>query len=457
MTNRGRKARPKPGLARPTDTICAVATAPGPAGIAVVRVSGPQALAVLDRLFTGPRPSRQAARTVRLGWIRDPAGPPVDQVLLTLFRSPDSFTGDDLAEISCHGGSVPAALIIDLLVAAGCRAARPGEFTRRAVLAGKLTLARAEALLDITNALSPAAFRAALVRYRGAATDLAAGLTHELTEALAAIEYGINFADGESAGTSEVRGRLGGIIRTIRRQLRVAEAGRHLSEGVRVAIIGRANAGKSSLFNRLLGSVRTLESPVRGTTRDRVDAETVIAGVAVRFQDTAGVCARPADRLARLAGEVADRAAAEADLVLAVFDSSRPAEPADRAVLRLVTGLRCIFVLNKSDLRRRLATGFVGSSAHSVSCRTGAGIGRLRAALGRRIRPSAGLPALAGERQLAALRGCLAAAERAAAAPGADIAAVEVREALDMLASIDRLVDSEAVLDQLFGRFCVGK
>ena len=441
----------------------ALATPPGQGSIAVIRISGPDTLAILDRAFDGPRPSRQPSHTVRLGWMKDGAGKPIDQVMLAVFRAPKSYSGEHMAEVSCHGGTVAAALVLDRLTRLGCRPARAGEFTRRAVLAGKLSLERAEAVLDLVNAQSPAAYRAALARYQGRLAAFTAKVAEQLTDILADMEHALNFEEE----TPHVEPRIRRVAAELDRELGIAERGRYLNAGARVAIVGRPNAGKSSLFNRLLGADRAIESPVRGTTRDRVEATLVLGGVPVRLEDTAGISSRPVSRLARLAEGHARQAIAEADIVLAVFDSSAPIEPSDRAVIAATEGRPVMTVLNKSDKPRRLvlppASGVPREASRVkrpeflVSCRTGSGIGRLRRALGAKLAPATGLALASGERQLAALTGCRAALENSRAAPNLETAALEIRTAIDMLAQIDTLVPSETVLDRIFARFCVGK
>lgn len=440
-------------------TIVALATPPGQGSIAVIRISGPETFAILDQAFDGPRPSRQPSHTVRLGWMKDSAGKPIDQVMLTAFRAPKSYSGEHMAEVSCHGGTVAATLVLDRLTRLGCRPARPGEFTRRAVLAGKLSLERAEAVLDLVNAQSPAAYRAALARYQGRLAEFTTKVAEQLADILAELEHALNFEEE----TPHVEPRIRRVAAELDRELRIAERGRFLNSGARVAVVGRPNAGKSSLFNRLLGAGRAIESPVRGTTRDRVEATLVLGGVPVRLEDTAGISSRPVSRLARLAEGHARQAIAEADIVLAVFDRSAPLEPSDRAVIAATKGRPVITVLNKSDKPRRLvlppASGVKSqaSSVRLVSCRTGSGVARLRRALGERLAPAAGLAFASGERQLAALAACRVAVENSRAAPNLETAALEIRTAIDMLAQIDTLVPNEAVLDRIFARFCVGK
>jgi len=442
------------------DTICALATPPGIGSIAVVRVSGAQAFAVLDRFFPDHPPSRQRSHTVRLSWFTSPAQEPVDQALVTVFRTPRSYTGEDMAEISCHGGAVAADTILKLLTGAGCRVAEPGEFTRRAVLAGKMTLSQAEAVADMAEARSEPAFCCALARYRGSLSGLVAGVADDLGELLAEIEYDLGFADHGAGSGAVPRARIRRIATRLGRIVASAERGRFLSEGASVAIIGRPNAGKSSLFNRLVDGERAITSPVPGTTRDRIDATTVLSGVPVRFVDTAGLTKRAGTQLSRLAVAQTGKAVEQADVIIAVLDSSRPAGSSDRAVVGAVRGRKAICVLNKTDLvcrfDRSSLPGCPGRLV-PVSCRTGSGIGRLRSRLTRALRAGPGPQLAFNRRQLEALSVCRDALGRARSARNLETSALEVRSAIDMLNQIDAPGTNIDILDRIFARFCVGK
>ena len=293
---------------RPTpDTICAVATPTGLGSIAVVRVSGPDALIVLDRAFARLRPSRQPDRTVRLGRVVDEQGTEIDEALVTVFRAPRSYTGENLSEISCHGGACAAPAVVDLLCRLGCRRAEPGEFTRRAVLAGKLTLTRAEAILDLVNARTPAAHRAALNRYHGALALEVEELAEQLRSLHTEAEYHLGF-DENDVPRPGLRARQRRLLRRLDRVISAGERNRFLHEGARVAIVGRPNVGKSTLFNRLLGAERALVTATPGTTRDRIEATLTLGDVPVTLSDTCGIPGRTSGAISRLAAGQTDAA-----------------------------------------------------------------------------------------------------------------------------------------------------
>jgi len=443
---------------RSPDTICALATPPGAGGIAVIRVSGDKTFAILDQFLADRKPSRQRSRTVQLSWFTSADHRPVDQVMVTVFRSPRSYTGEDSAELSCHGGTAAADAILNQLVRAGSRIAEPGEFTRRAVLAGKLTLSQAEAVADMAEARSEAALKGALARYRGELSRFAAVIADDLKELLAEIEYNLGFDEHEAAALPTARIRC--IAARLSRLVESTTAGRFRVEGANVVIIGRPNAGKSSLFNRLVQGERAITSPIAGTTRDRIDATVALADMPVRFVDTAGLTARAGTRLSRLALAQTGTALEQADIIIALFDGSRPAGPSDRTVTAAIDGRRSVCVLNKSDLRQRFERASLPSCPAGlipVSCRTGAGIKRLQTHLARALRAGPAPRLAVNRRQLEALSACRDALVRAGAAPTLEAAALETKSALDMLGQVDAPATSTDILDRVFARFCVGK
>jgi tRNA modification GTPase len=453
-------ARPSPLVPRSSpDTICAVATPPGTGSIAVIRVSGDRTLAILDRFFPDHPPSSQRSHTVRLNWFTSPTREPVDQVLVTVFRAPRSYTGEEMAEISCHGGAVAADTILKLLIHAGCRMAEPGEFTRRAVLAGKMSLSQAEAVADMAEARSETAFRAALGRYRGRLSSLVAGIDEDLKELLTGLEFKLGFDEHDTCGTVPVR-RIRRIAARLSRVIASAEAGRFLIEGANVAIIGRPNAGKSSLFNRLVENERAITNPVPGTTRDRIDSTVVLAGVPVRFVDTAGLIVRPGAHLDRLALAQTRKAVEQADVIIALFDGSRPEGSSDLEVVAAVRGRPAVCALNKTDLPRRFGRSFgrkCPTRLVPVSCRTGTGIGQLRTRLAGVLRAGPGPKLAVNRRQTEALSAARDALVRAGLTRTLETAALETKSAIDMLSQVDTPTTSTDMLDRIFARFCVGK
>ncbi len=308
------------------DTIAAVATPPGEGGIAVIRVSGQDALAVAGRVFRSRNAgdvALWAGYTVRYGqFVEAENGNVVDDGLLTVFRAPHSYTGEDTVELSCHGGRVTTARILQLTLQAGARLAEPGEFTQRAFVNGRMDLAQAEAVADVIRARTDAAQRVARQQLDGALSQAVIQLKDELIGIVAAIEVTIDYSDevGE-LDHATILPRIEAVQRGLAQLLQTAERGRILREGLRAAIVGRPNVGKSSLLNALLRQERAIVTPIAGTTRDLVEESANIGGVPVVFVDTAGIRATD-DVVERIGVERARRAIAEADTILFVVDAT---------------------------------------------------------------------------------------------------------------------------------------
>jgi tRNA modification GTPase len=439
-----------------SDPIAALATPAGRSALAVVRLSGDGALAVAARVIEGFRADRP--RMALLATFHGSEGEPIDRGLYTVFPRPHSFTGEDMVELSCHGGLLAPGRVLTALHAAGSRPAAPGEFTRRAVLNGKIDLVQAEAVGDLIDAVAPAQARAALHQLDGGLSRRLAELRQSLIDVQALLSYEIDFP-GEDDGplpAGRIAGRLEEVRGRIERLIAGAPTGERLREGASLVLAGRPNAGKSSLFNALLGLDRALVTELPGTTRDAIEAHTDFLGWPVRLVDTAGLQAA-GDRLDRLGVEVSRRYLASADLVLLCVEAGR--EPgADE--LAIVAVRPTIVARTKSDLYPA-QDGEIG-----VSAITGEGLGELRRAaadrvFGDRITFADLEPGLTRERHRLALGRANAALSEAlphlALAGDAVLAAHHVREATTALEELLGVVDVEEVLERVFAGFCVGK
>ena len=478
------------------DTIAAIATAPGAAGLAVIRVSGPEALAHADAVFGGPvRLSAAASHTLHHGWavwpssdrparsafpdassssahdLHEPADR-LDEVVAAVFRAPRSYTREDVVEISCHGGALPARRILAALLAAGARLARPGEFTLRAFLNGRLDLVQAEAVADLIQAETERARALALSQLSGELSKRLAALEERITDALSEVEARVDFA--EDVGGIEVPEHVVQAIASVDADLAAMLAGaalaRAVREGVRVPLVGRPNAGKSSLFNALLGEARAIVTPLPGTTRDRVSEAIEIAGVRVTLSDTAGM--RDArDPIEALGVERTRAALADASVVVWVVDGATALEDADRQMAGELNGARVVGALNKCDLPgavdRAEVAGMLNGSAGRVvplSAMRGDGLAALREALAEALgadRSEGGALAVSNARHVEALERAREALGRASVAAGAgdpgEIVALELRDALFAIGEVTGREVGEDVLDRIFGRFCIGK
>lgn len=442
-----------------TDPIVALATPPGRAALAVVRLSGSGAFQVAARVIAGfTAPPEAPARTARLATFRGADGEAVDRGLYTVFPGPASYTGEDMVELSCHGGLLVPSRLIAALHEAGARPAAPGEFTRRAVLNGKLDLVQAEAVGDLIDAVAPAQGRAALRQLEGGLSRRLETLRESLVECHALLGYEIDFP-GEDDGPvppEQIAAALRGTADQIGRLIATAPSGERLREGALLVLAGRPNAGKSSLFNALLGIERALVTEVPGTTRDAIEASTDFLGWPVRLVDTAGLW-ESSERLDRLGMEMSRRYLGAADLVVLCVEAGR--DPG--ADERVVAGEHeAMLVRTKADLVAATGEGL------PVSVVTGSGLAELRRAAAERVfaeRVALGdlEPNLTRERHRTALLRARTALGEALPhlEPAGDpvLAAHHVREATSALEELLGAVDVEEVLDRVFGRFCVGK
>lgn len=434
-----------------SDTIAAIATAPGSAGVGIVRVSGPQALGVADGIFRGQRtPSATGGGRFLFGMLVAEGGEVLDEGLCLVFRGPRSYTGEDVVELQSHGSPAVLARVLARTLELGARPARPGEFTLRAYLAGRLDLAQAEAVLGLVEAQTDAARRQASLGLSGALGARVARVAGGLIRALAAIQAMLDYPE-EGVPDEDRAEPLGQAQAELEALLASARAGQVSTRGARLALIGRPNAGKSSLLNALVGFERSIVTPTAGTTRDYLEAGLELAGVPVTLVDTAGL-RETVDEI-EAAGVRQARALAEAaDLVLVLEDGSAAREelPLD------VTGTpaRLIRLRTKADL----PAAWTDPAVLDVSAVTGEGLPRLREAVRAALLGDAarGEAWLTTERQADAARRALGHVGAAQTLPD-DLAGYELEEALRALAEITGQDVQEDVVDAVFRNFCVGK
>src|SRR2546426_1597172 len=336
------------------DTIVAIATPLGEGGLAVVRLSGPRALSIAEQSFqpagkSSLKPSAAESHTIHFGHIAR-HGENVDEVLISVMRAPRTFTREDVVEITCHGGLLPAKLVLDALLHNGARSAEPGEFTRRAFLNGRIDLAQAEAVADLIHSRTELALRAANEQLAGKLSQRINLLRDEMVTILAHVEAHIDFPEEDIAPDTknQLLGRLERGIAFMDQLLRTANEGQILRRGIRAAFIGRPNAGKSSLLNQLLGRDRAIVSSIPGTTRDTIEETADVRGLPVVFVDTAGL--REAGDEIEVEGIRRSRQSlAQAEFILHVFDASEPLTETDKNYLEEFADKKRILVLNKSD------------------------------------------------------------------------------------------------------------
>ncbi|WP_438982520.1 tRNA uridine-5-carboxymethylaminomethyl(34) synthesis GTPase MnmE [Vulcanococcus sp.] len=449
----------------PDDTIAAVATAiaPGEGSVAIVRVSGPEAEAIGQRLFSAPGEQPWESHRVLYGYVCDPAsGERVDEALLLLMRAPRSFTRETVVEFHCHGGLISVQRVLDLVLASGARRALPGEFSQRAFLNGRLDLTRAEAISELVTARSRRAAQLAMAGLDGGLQVRIGALRERLLDQLAELEARVDFEDDlPPLDGAAVAHALIGVRTELEHLVADAERGQLLREGLRVAIVGRPNVGKSSLLNRLSRRERAIVTDLPGTTRDLVESELVLEGVPLTLLDTAGI-RTTTDRVEQIGIERSRAALQAADAVLLLFDLSAGWCPEDEALRALVPpGVPLLLVGNKAD---QLASGDRDAVADvCISALTGAGQDTLVQQLLRRCGHSdpQGVQLALNRRQqdlAAAAAGSLAASLEAAQQQLPwDFWTIDLRAAVRALGEITGEEVSEAVLERVFSRFCIGK
>jgi tRNA modification GTPase len=453
------------------DTIAAIATAPGAAGLAVVRLSGGDALAVADRVFRGRSSLAAAAsHTLHHGWVMDGESR-VDEIIAAVFRAPHSYTREDVVELSCHGGALPSRLVLTALLNAGARLAGPGEFTLRAFLNGRLDLAQAEAVADVIAAATGAAHGLALAQLAGSLSRRLDGLSELLVDALAEVEARVDFAEdvGGVEVPEHVAKAIADVASALDELLRGADYARALRDGVRVPLVGRPNVGKSSLFNALLGESRAIVTDLPGTTRDRVSETIEVAGVPVTLSDTAGLRATD-EPVERIGVALAEQALADSALVLWVIDGAVALTAEDREIAARVTGKPLLVALNQCDRGDAVAVEDVAALLDGaprrivrVSAVRGDGLEVLRESLASLLGAdgSGEASAVANPRHAEALGRARVALVRASdaareGAPG-EVVAIELRDAIAAIGEVTGKAIAEDLLERIFGKFCVGK
>jgi tRNA modification GTPase len=487
------------------DTIAAIATPLGEGGLALIRLSGPQAVAVADKSFLpiGPhstKPSAARSHTLQYGRIVR-RGRTVDEVLLSVMRAPRTFTREDTVEVTCHGGILAAKLVLDSLIENGARPAEPGEFTRRAFLNGRIDLTQAEAVMDLIQARTELSLAAANEQLAGKLSQRINQLRDDLLKTLAHIEAHIDFPEEDIApGTrGQLLARLENGVAFMDELLRTANEGQILRRGIRAAIIGRPNAGKSSLLNQLLGHDRAIVSPVPGTTRDTIEETANIRGLPVVFVDTAGL-REAGDALEQEGIRRSRETVGKAELILHVFDVAEPFTPEDELHLRQFAHKKRIIIRNKIDLPAKLempSSLLAGSAESSGSSDGASGIAPDESARGTTSagkptarRPFIDICSLTGEgiealkdaikdlvwageikaemlqvmincRHQDALRRARDATLRTLDTLRQDLSlelvAVDLRIAVNAVGEVVGKTTTEDLLDSIFGQFCIGK
>jgi len=456
-----------------TDTIVAPATAPGNGAVAIIRMSGPSSVDILRSMWNSQNKAKLEPRKLSLGTIVDPqTGAKLDQAMAVFFPQPHSQTGEDVVELQCHGGSYLVRRITALAMRLGARMAEPGEFTRRAFLNGRIDLTEAEAVADLVEARSESALKQATSHLTGALADKLAGMRRVLISIRSHLEAEIDFSDENIELPS--RGEIATSVEHLALNVAILHGsyrrGQLMREGARTAIIGKPNVGKSSILNLLLGTDRAIVTATPGTTRDVIEDSIQVGAYELVLQDTAGI-RESSDEVERIGIDRSKRSVEEADLILAVFDSSEALTAEDVTIADHVRGRIGLAILNKNDLPRRTSIGdlkALGIEAPiiSFSALRADGLENVKRELLRALESLQGPThseelAISRERHRDALAHALealAAAKRSALqSMPPEIIAVDVTLASDALGQITGEVHTEDVLDAVFREFCIGK
>ncbi len=458
------------------DTICAVSTPHGMGGIAVVRISGSNATQIVAKIWHGAPIDSMATHTAHLGTITDSHGDKLDQVVLTLFKGPHSFTGEDVIEISCHGSMWIQRQIVLSLIDAGCRAATGGEFTQRAFCNGRLDLSQAEAVADLIASQSRAQHRVAINQMRGAFSRQLSQLRQQLLQFVSLIELELDFSEEDVAFADRSRLlNLSADIQTVIGRLCASySSGNVIKNGIPVAIVGPTNAGKSTLLNHLLHDDRALVSDIQGTTRDVIEDTVDIGGTLFRFIDTAGI-RQANDEIEKMGIERTFQKLDQAQIVLWVIDGTRPAQELtgfSSQILPHTAGKTLIAVVNKADMDiapqvTETLNGLLPEGAHRVSISARDGINTEE--LTRLLTQSAALPDMSDDnavivtnaRHYEALTRAAEALSRATtgleSGLSGDLVSQDIRECMHYLGEITGEISTDDILGEIFSHFCIGK
>lgn len=455
------------------DTIAAVATPLGEGGIAVIRVSGPDAVGIVDSLFRSKiRLSQANSHTVHYGHIYTPhSGERIEEVLVTLMKAPRSYTAEDVVEISCHGGIVSVKKVLDVVLETGARLAEPGEFTKRAFLNGRIDLTQAEAVIDLIRSKSDRAFSVALKQVDGVLSRKIKSLRHLLVETMAHIEVNIDYPehDVEELTNAYIKEKCQSALQSIEEMLRTANQGKMLREGIETAIVGKPNVGKSSLLNALAQDNRAIVTDIPGTTRDVIEEYVTVGGIPLKLLDTAGI-RETTDLVEKIGVERSRNAIASADLILFVVNGNEPLTPEEVELLRSLKDRQTVVIVNKMDLDMNIDLNIIhdfiaAERIVSLSAREGEGLDRLEQAIANLFFSGSieanDMTYVSNARHIQLLKqarsSLLEALDGADSYVPIDMIQIDVRRAWEFLGEMIGDAVSDSLIDQIFSQFCLGK
>ncbi|HOK80165.1 MAG TPA: tRNA uridine-5-carboxymethylaminomethyl(34) synthesis GTPase MnmE [bacterium] len=453
------------------DTICALSTPYGISGIGIIRLSGPETFQIIKKIFKPGRrrklPPVWKTHTVRYGYIVD-GEKIVDEVLVTVMKSPSSYTREDMAEIGCHGGLAAIKSVITLCVRNGARLAQPGEFTKRAFLNGRIDLSQAESILEIVNAKTEKSLEIAVNQLTGSLSAKISEFRKKLMDIFAFLNYEIDFSeDYGEVSNNNLYQQLNDMILEMKQVLQTGQAGRIFTQGIKIAITGKPNVGKSSLLNLLVEEDRAIVSEIPGTTRDSIEAIINIQGIPFTVVDTAGIRYHSSG-IEKIGVERAKEWMKRADMILVVLDSSSPMEEIDRQILKEAKNKPHVIVLNKCDLPACLKENILRENATDspivkISCLTGQGLRQLHSAIMETVYSGMcsinDVQFILNVRQQNSLEKAIKTLEelKEIRSNSTDIVAEMIRYSIMCLDEISGKNISDQVIDEIFNKFCIGK
>ncbi|QNO15005.1 tRNA uridine-5-carboxymethylaminomethyl(34) synthesis GTPase MnmE [Alkalicella caledoniensis] len=456
------------------DTIVAVATAVGKSGVGIVRVSGKSAIHIVNKVFrssSGKSLLDLRSNTINYGFV-ERENKIIDEVLVSLFRGPKSYTGEDVVEINCHGGPIPIKLTMELLLTFDCRLAEPGEFTRRAFLNGRIDLSQAEGIMDIISAKTDLSLDAATKQVLGKLSSMINELNESIISSLALIEATIDYPDEvfESIDVDTISNSLNDVINELNNLLLTAKTGKILRDGIKTTIVGKPNVGKSSLLNSLLEQQRAIVTDIPGTTRDILEEQISINGVPLVLVDTAGI-RETDDVVERIGVERSKSAINESNLVLFVLDGSKEWEEYDQKILELIKGKKVIILINKLDLPQMMDINIIANKTGveniiNVSIEKNINLEELKNEIFSMYEISdiedqtmnTMITNLRHEKAIKdAVKNLMEAIENIEAGMPLDIVAIDIKDAWENLGKVSGSSLNKNIVDEIFSRFCLGK
>lgn len=459
---------------RDFDTICAIATPIGEGGVAIIRISGEKALEIAGKIFVGKKRkdiTDMKTYTMRYGTVIDQTnGEIIDDVIISYMKMPNSYTGENVVEVNCHGGVVATNRVLNEIVKAGARLAEPGEFTKRAFLNGRIDLSQAEAIMDIITAKTELSMKSAMMQSNGALSKEIGELRKYLLNVLALIEYAVDFTEDDEDVVDDnmilqIKDGVGKTLTRVNSLLQNADEGKIIRDGLNVVIVGKPNVGKSSLLNSLLKEKRAIVTDVPGTTRDIIEEYINLDGIPIKITDTAGI-RETDDTVERIGVEKSRQKIEEADLIILMLDTSRELDEEDRIIIDSIKNKKYIVLLNKVDLESRLTDDIINELDNKIeiSAKTGFGLEKLKEEIKRlffngEIDTESLIISNTRHKQALyrTLENCKNALDRLEANEYLDLISIYITAAMRALGEITGDELEEDVLNKIFSEFCVGK